>query len=82
MNIILNIAFALALLAIAANQVARTIAQVKETRSKSKQSAAMARMADEVGRKLAGGDMGITSAVDAAGNCLDPACPVHGKDKN
>lgn len=79
MNILLQILFALVMLAVIGTFIMAAIENIRNTRTKSRHDAAEARMFDEIGRKLAGNDATI---IPPAGVCLDPSCPAHGKDNN
>ena len=76
MNIILNILIALAMVAFIAYFATAALGNIISLRTKSKHAAAEARMLDEIGRKLAGGDATI---IAPNGACDSPYCPVHGK---
>lgn len=77
MEFFLNIMIGWAIGAAGAYFAIRTIAAVKELRAKGRQSAAEARLMDEIGRKLAGGD---ATMIPVGHACNDPECPAHGKD--
>lgn len=75
-NRILSTALVIAILAGAVGCVLYSIDKIKDITTKSKHAAAEARMLDEIGRKLAGGDATI---IAPNGACDSPYCPVHGK---
>lgn len=76
MEILLTLAATLAVLAAGAYFTVHTLAAAKELRAKGQQSAAEARLMDEIGRKIAGGDANV---IPVGHSCPDPECPVHGK---